>query len=180
MHDALKACHSHTALERYILSHMPPPDELLPRPCTAPGCTFGHSTSSASAELATMLATEAELTADSSKAGKARFSRWRMAHAASHANVQPGKYGQPMHNSNLDDHILDSLHLAKLGLPKTPWKFGVMNDASDDARAAISEQLAVWKHPLDCRRKDNNRVRENKWFTGERWTTFCAGERGSP
>eukprot|EP00965_Chrysotila_dentata_P087604 2892067-Pleurochrysis_carterae.AAC.1 len=55
-----------------------------------------------------------------------------------------------------------------------------MNNASDDARAAISEQLAQWKHPLDCRRKDNNRVRENKWFTGERWTTFCAGERGSP
>eukprot|EP00965_Chrysotila_dentata_P138651 4586127-Pleurochrysis_carterae.AAC.1 len=55
-----------------------------------------------------------------------------------------------------------------------------MNNASDDARAAISEQLAEWKHPLDCRRKDNNRVRENKWFRGDRWSTFCAGERGSP
>eukprot|EP00965_Chrysotila_dentata_P201978 6180857-Pleurochrysis_carterae.AAC.1 len=103
-----------------------------------------------------------------------------MAHAALHANVQPGKYGQPMHDSDMDQHVLDSLHLAKLGLPKTPWKFGVMNNASDDARAAISEQLAEWKHPLDCRRKDNNRVRENKWFTGEKWSTFCAGERGSP
>eukprot|EP00965_Chrysotila_dentata_P073912 2441209-Pleurochrysis_carterae.AAC.1 len=55
-----------------------------------------------------------------------------------------------------------------------------MNNSSDDARAAISEQLAVWKHPFDCRRKDNNRVRENKLFTGERWSTFCSGERGSP
>eukprot|EP00965_Chrysotila_dentata_P256077 6212425-Pleurochrysis_carterae.AAC.4 len=102
-----------------------------------------------------MLATEAKLTADSSKAGKAPFFR-RMAHAASHGNVQPGKYGQPMHNSNLDQHILDSLHLAQLGLLKTRWKFGVINNASDDARAAIFAQLALWKHPFECRRKDNN------------------------
>eukprot|EP00965_Chrysotila_dentata_P024099 798691-Pleurochrysis_carterae.AAC.1 len=55
-----------------------------------------------------------------------------------------------------------------------------MKNSSDDARAAISEQLAEWKHPLDCRRKNTNRVRENEWFTGERWSTFCASERGSP
>eukprot|EP00965_Chrysotila_dentata_P080548 2657622-Pleurochrysis_carterae.AAC.1 len=127
-----------------------------------------------------MLQIKAELKADTSKAGRSRFSRWRMAHAATHANVQPGKYGQPMHESDLDQHIFDSLHLAKLGLPKTPWKLGVMNNASDDARAAIGEQLAEWKHPLDCRRKDNNRGRENKWCTGERWSVFCNGERGSP
>jgi len=65
--------------------------------------------------------------------------------------------------------VADSSKVGKgLGLPKTPWKFGVKNNASDDARAAISEQLAEWKHSLACRRKDNNRVRENKWFTGER------------
>eukprot|EP00965_Chrysotila_dentata_P098114 3244454-Pleurochrysis_carterae.AAC.1 len=104
-----------------------------------------------------------------------------MAHAATHGNVQPGMHGRPMQDSDLDQHIFDALHLAKLGLPKTPWKFGIMNNASDDARTTISEQLAVWKHPLDnCRRKDNNRVRKNKWFTGKRRSTFCAGERGSP
>eukprot|EP00965_Chrysotila_dentata_P017031 565435-Pleurochrysis_carterae.AAC.1 len=63
-----------------------------------------------------------------------------MAHAVGHGNVQPGKYGKPMHDSDLYQHILDALHLAKLDLSKTPLKFGViMNNASDDTRAAISK-----------------------------------------
>jgi len=72
------------------------------------------------------------------------------------------------------------LHLAVLGVPKTPWKHAILNNASDDAREAISELLKQYKHPLDCRRKDDNRSRAQKWFTGERWATFCSGERGSP
>eukprot|EP00965_Chrysotila_dentata_P221729 6192545-Pleurochrysis_carterae.AAC.2 len=103
-----------------------------------------------------------------------------MAHAATHCNVQPATYGQPMHDTDMDQQILDSLHLAKLGLPKTPWKFGITNNSSNDAQAATSEQVAEWKHPLDCGHKDNNHIREHKRFTGERWSTFCAGKRGSP
>ena len=53
-------------------------------------------------------------------------------------------------------------------------------NASDDARAQISAQLSLWKHPLDCRRKDDNRVRAQKWFTGEKWASFCLGIKGSP
>eukprot|EP00965_Chrysotila_dentata_P140545 4647483-Pleurochrysis_carterae.AAC.1 len=121
---------------------MPLPGESLPRPCTAVGCTYAHDQTHAPAEMAAMLQTEDDLKADVSKTGKARFSRWRMNHAALHANIQPALHGQPMHNSDMSQHILDSLHLAKLGLPKTPWKFGIMNNSSDDARAAISEQLA--------------------------------------
>ena len=34
--------------------------------------------------------------------------------------------------------------------------------------------------PLDCKKKENNRVREKKFFTGEQVGTFLAGERGSP
>ena len=55
-----------------------------------------------------------------------------------------------------------------------------MNNASDDAHEAISKQLAVWRHPLDTRRKDNGRARHQKWFTGEKWASFCAGLNGSP
>ena len=55
-----------------------------------------------------------------------------------------------------------------------------LNNCSDDAREQISAKLEEYKHPLDTRRKDNNRVRQNKWFTGEAWRTFCSGERGSP
>lgn len=85
-----------------------------------------------------------------------------------------------MFEHHLDDQVMDPLHLAELNLPKIAWKHGVLNNASDDARAEISELLKALKHPLDTRRKDNNRIRAQKWFTGERWATFCAGERGSP
>ena len=105
--------------------------------------------------------------AEKTKAGKARFSRWRMEHAHEHGNIQPGLYGEPLLRHDLDKQLLDPLHLAELGIPKTSWKHGVLNHASDDAREQISEQLKVWKHPLDCRRKEDNRCRADKWFTGE-------------
>ena len=75
---------------------------------------------------------------------------------------------------------MDALHLALLGLPKTPWKFGLKNNSSDDARAQMSDQLRAWKHPLDMKRKADGRVKEQAWFTGESWISFCAGKAGSP
>ena len=35
---------------------------------------------------------------------------------------------------------------------------GILNNASDDAREKISDLLKEWKHPLDCRRKDDNNI----------------------
>ena len=90
-----------------------------------------------------------------------------------------GAYGKPMLHYDMDHFILDLLHLAELGIPKTPWKHGILNNASDDARDRIDEKLRGWKHPLDCRRKDDNRSRAQNWFTGEAWASFCAGQRGS-
>ena len=103
-----------------------------------------------------------------------------MKHAKLHKNVQPGLYGQPFLEHDFSEQIADPLHLAELGIPKTCWKHGILNHASDDARELISQKLEEWKHPLDCKRKDNNRQRQLKWFTGERFRTFCSGERGSP
>ena len=100
--------------------------------------------------------------------------------ARTHHNVQPGKYGSPMFNHNFKQVILDALHMAELNVSKIAWKHCILSQASDDARALISEQLHVWKHPLDCRRKDDNRVRAQKWFTGEKWASFCLGIKGSP
>ena len=67
-----------------------------------------------------------------------------------------------------------------LNLPKIAWKHAVLNNTSDDARVQISDMLAEWRHPLDTRRKDDNRVRAQKWFSGEKWASFCADEAGSP
>jgi hypothetical protein len=179
MFALLKQCKSPTALERFDLAHEPRPGETVPRAC--PACAFGHGDEEETMLLyAELLATEAKLRAVDTKAGKAAFSKWRMAHAASHSNVQPAEYGRPLLHYDMDDFILDLLHLAELGAPKTPWKHGVLNNASDDARQKISDKLAEWRHALDCRRKDDNRSRAAKWFTGEAWATFCAGERGSP
>lgn len=131
-----------------------------------------------------MLKHEAELASDTSKEGKRKFTEWRMNHAYKsgipHLNVQPGKYGQPLLRHHFEKQILDSLHLAVLGLPKLPWKHGIKHNASDQALESISDQLKSWNHPLDMRRKDDGRVREQKWFTGEKWLSFCAGKSGSP
>ena len=173
-------CVSHTREARYILGHNTIPGEDLPRPCTAAGCAFAHNRETAAQEQEEMLATEAELANDLTKTGVARFSRWRMAHAHAHANVQPGKYGEPMLQHDLDRQILEPLHLAELGIPKTAWKYGILENASDDARALISEKLHGWKHSLDTKRKEEGRDSRQKWFTGGAWWSFCAGHKGSP
>ena len=97
-----------------------------------------------------------------------------------HHNVQPGKYGEPMLHHDFTQVILDALHMAELNLGKIAWKHAILNNASDDAREAMSAQLKAWRHPLDCRRKDDNRQKALKWFTGEKWHSFCAGTSGSP
>ena len=178
MYKLLEECHEPTLEERCMLSHTPVPGEDLPRPC--PRCNFGHNRETVAAEYATLLADEAKLACVHTKQGKAAFSRWRMAHAATHRNIQPGLYGAPMFYHNFNRVLLDALHLAELNMPKIAWKHCILTHASDDARALISEQLKEWSHPLDCRRKDDNRVRAQKWFTGEKWASFCAGIKGSP
>ena len=44
----------------------------------------------------------------------------------------------------LSNVILDRLHMAELNLPKVPFKHAIINMASDDARAALSEMLKEW------------------------------------
>ena len=82
-----------------------------------------------------------------------------MAHAAKHGNVQPGAYGEPFFEIELDDFILDLLHLAELNVPKIIWKHAILNNASDDAREQISSYLKDIKHPLDCRHVSPSHVR---------------------
>ena len=177
-------CRELSCEERDVLSHNPVPGEPLPRPCIADNCKFGHDRSTVAQEYTDLLAMEAVLSADKTKKAKAKYSLWRMLHAWKganpHFNVPPGLYGKPMLRHHFNRQILDALHLALLGLPKTPWKHGVKNNSSDDARELISAQLKLWKHPLDMRTKDEGRVREAKWFTGEAWVSFCAGTCGSP
>ena len=145
MYTLLEQCRELTVEERFVLSHMRVPGEDLPRPCTVPGCTFAHDRSTAAQELQALLHEEAELRKVDTKAGKGAFSRWRMAHAHAHRNVQPGDYGKPMIHVNFSNVILDALHMAELNLPKLPFKHAILNNASDDAREAISQLLNQWR-----------------------------------
>ena len=120
------------------------------------------------------------LTCDTTAAGRRRYAERRLTYAKSHGNVPPLDYGKPMFEHDMDDQFLDALHVSQLNLFKIPYKHALLNHASDDARELISDQLAAWKHPLDCKKKENNRVREKKFFSGEAFATFIAGERGSP
>lgn len=176
----LQQCRNPTVAERFVWSHNVLPGEELPRPCSAPGCTFAHDPATAKVEYEELIAEEERLSAVETRAGKSAFARFRLKHAASHHNIQAAKYGKPLFHHDMKDQILDSLHYSKLGLGKIPWKYAIMNNASDDARDAISDQLKAWKHPLDCRRKDDNRCRAQKWFNGEAFGSFLAGHGGSP
>lgn len=178
LYTFLLQCHSPTMEERFIWSHNVLPGETLPRPCTL--CDFAHDPSTAAKQLDDLLKEEEKLTKDETKAGKSRFCAWRMEHARAHNNVQPGAYGRPLFHHDMDDQLLDPLHYAELNMCKTIFKHGILNHASDDARAIMQKQLVEWKHPLDTRRKEDNRNSREKWFTGERWGSFCAGVRGSP
>jgi len=134
MYEQLKECHSPSLVERFILSHNPLPGQEVARPCTAPGCTFGHGSAEQTlAEMAALQELYNAKAADKSKSGKAAFSKWRMTHAHAHYNIQPGPHGKPMFHHDFQDQILDPLHLAELGVPKTPWKYGVLNNCSEDA-----------------------------------------------
>ena len=185
--DGPKArCRELACFEREVLSHTAPEGEDRPRPCIVAGCSFGHgSVAKVEAEYAALLAKEAELLADTSKTGKQRLSAWQMEHAwkgkLPHFNVRPGERGKPMLRHHMMRQILDALHLAKLGLPKCPWKHGIKNNSSEECRDRLSEQLKEWRHPLEMGKKGTSTYqRENKWFTGEKWASFCAGKSGSP
>ena len=47
MYALLQQCRCPTVVERFVKSHTPLPGEELPRPCTAPGCTFAHNRATA-------------------------------------------------------------------------------------------------------------------------------------
>ena len=117
----LDTCRSPTCEARYVLSHNTVPGEERPRPCTAPGCKFAHNPATAVQEQEAMYAEEASLANVTTKAGKARFSKWRMQHAHAHGNVQPGKFGEPMLRHDMEKQLLDPLHLAELGVPPLFW-----------------------------------------------------------
>jgi hypothetical protein len=114
------------------------------------------------------------------KKARTAWSKRRYDAARTHHNMPPGAYGRPMLEHDMKDQILDSLHLGLLNMPKIAWKYAILNNCSDRARELIDAYLKTIKHPLDTRRKEDNRNRAQKWYSGERLISLLNGHRGSP
>ena len=183
-HDELRAhtrrCFRPSLKQRTTLRHARQLDGSIV-PCFASGCTFGHS-DNPELELTVALQHEARLLADQTKKGIAAHTKWRLEHGHAHYNTQPHSAGEGTFDVDLSSQqYLCNLHGPLLNLPKhSPWSHGILRNASDDGCTSISETLKLMKHPLDCRKKDAGRVKQEKWFTGERYQTFVKGGRGSP
>ena len=54
-----RKCFSHNRIQRFVLSHNPPPGKSVPDKCTAPGCKFAHNRNTADQEYQNLLAEEA-------------------------------------------------------------------------------------------------------------------------
>ena len=175
-----RRCFRPNLKQRTTLRHARQLDGTLVR-CFAAGCNFGHS-DNPELEYTVACQREAVLLADKSKKGVAAHTKWRLDHGHKHYNVQPLLAGEGTFDVDMaTQQYLCDLHGPLLNLPKhSPWSHGILRNASDDGAAAISETLKLMQHPLDCRKKDAGRVKQEKWFTGERYGSFVKGGRGSP
>ena len=82
-----------------------------------------------------------ELRADDSKAGRANSSRWHSERAKCHLNIKAGPEGLSVLRLPTRRSYLCHLHVARLNLPKTPWKWGLLNHMSDEGRERAQIKL---------------------------------------
>ena len=173
-----KACHAPEPMMQYTLAHEPWPGEHLPRPC--PRCHCCPNESTAACEYKEEAEMREELQADDSKAGRAKYARWQTERAKRHLNIRAGPEGlsvlrQATRRSHLCHH-----HVARLNLPKAPWKWGLLMNLSDDGREKVQGTLTEYGFFLDLWAKQNGRDGSKKFFSGEAWDGLCCGDKNSP
>ena len=178
MYSLLQACTGPEVDEEITLAHELHEGEAIPRPCTR--CSFARNPMTAAAERVAEIKLREALQADTSKAGRAKYAKWQLDRAKAHRMVKCGPSAVSLFRVARRRKHLCHLHVAKLNLPKTPWKWGLLNNCSDDARQQVQEKLAEFGHHLDLRRKDAGRDGSKKWFTGEAWGRLIAGDGKSP
>jgi len=113
-----------------------------------------------------------KLRADDSKAGRGMYARWQCERAKEHLNIKAGPEGLSVLGQATRRSHLCHLHLARLNLPKTPWRWGLLNHMSDDGRELVQTKLKEYGFPLD--------LRDKKFFSGGAWDGFCNGDKKSP
>jgi hypothetical protein len=163
---------------QYTLAHEPLPGEHLPRPC--PRCDFCHDESTAACEYKEETEMREKLQADDSKAGRAKYARWQTERAKRHLNIKAGPEGLSVLRQATRRSHLCHLHVARLYLPTTPWKWGLLRHMRDEGREERQSTLAGYGVPLDLRAKQNGRDALQKFFSGGAWDGFCCGDKKSP
>ena len=116
--------------QRTILQHTAFDGKVYP--CFASGCDFGHS-DNPELELVVFKQHEQRLLdgIKTCKPGKGRYDKWRLDHAHSHFNVQPGKAGAATYEVNMKtQQVPDTLHANTLNLLKPWWSHGVLRNSS--------------------------------------------------
>ena len=166
-------------MDQCTLAHEPLPDERLPRPC--PCCDFYHNESTAKREYEAEKARREELRAEDSKAGRAKYASWQRERAKLHLNIKAGHEGLSVLRQATRRSHRCHLHVARLNLPKTPWKWGLPNSISDEGRELVQMKLKGYDgFPLDLRDKKNGREASQKSFSGGAWDGFCNSDKKSP
>ena len=127
------------------LAHEPWPGELLQRPC--PRCDYCHDESTTAREYTEEKEMREKLRADDSKAGRAKYTRWQTRRAKRHLNIKAGPEGLSVLRQATRRLRLCHLHVAKLNLPKTPWKWGLLMNLSDEGREEVQRTLASMGSP---------------------------------
>ena len=178
MKQLCQECDAPDPMEQCTLAHEPRHDKLLPRPC--PCCDFCHNRSTAESEYEAEKAMREKLRADDSKAGRAKYARWQSERAKCHLNIKAGPEGLSVLRQATRRSHLCHLHVARLYLPTTPWKWGLLRHMRDEGREERQSTLAGYGVPLDLRAKQNGRDALQKFFSGGAWDGFCCGDKKSP
>ena len=123
-----KKCFAPNLKQRTILRHRWFEGKVYP--CFAPGCTFGRS-DQPDVECVVAQQAEKRLKESTVKGAVGRYDKYRLDHAHSHFNVQPGEAGEATYDVNMKtQQVPDTLHGNTLNLPKPWWGHGVLRNAS--------------------------------------------------
>ena len=152
----------------YEWAHLAVPGEKLPRYCRA--CKKRPYANTAEYEAA--LKQVADMRADTSKEGKAKWKATRSAHAASH-------FSQYLHEIsnllfNMINVIPEIMHLDALNVAKQAWTKGLVMLLNEHMREFMTGFVKGLGAKLDVKTKPDGRA-SSAWFKASVWAALVNG-----
>ena len=160
-------CREPTLAEQITLAHALHEDEELPRPCTAPGCDFGHGSQEkvrAEFSVAQHLYRKLAADAEGSDAGRDAFNKVVLDHAHRHCNVRWMHRGVPVPKVPKSRFWLELLHTIPLNACKLQVKHVWLKYLPEDLQDESRRLFRSWGVPIDMR--PAGKRLEEKWPGG--------------